>query len=106
MRCVFFSCTPGNQAPWLITESIGGANKDEVRYTPLPPTSDIETTAYAVLALVTIGDNGAARDPVLWLQRKQNGYGGYQSTQVRWTSLHTCMMVCNEFLRSFGYVGH
>ncbi len=43
--------------------------------------SDIETTAYATLALVRHGDSFNASRSAKWLISKRNAYGGYGSTQ-------------------------
>ncbi len=49
---------------------------------PLPNrTADIETTAYAMLALVRHGDVLNAGRAARWLTSKRNAYGGYGSTQ-------------------------
>lgn len=51
-----------------------------------PPSIDIEMTAYALLAYVTVGDIEAALPIVNWLIEQQLSSGGFGSTQVRLTS--------------------
>ncbi len=54
----------------------------EGRFMPEPNRSaEIETTAYAALALVKHGDAFNASQAARWLVSKRNAYGGYGSTQ-------------------------
>ncbi|MFH1088180.1 MAG: alpha-2-macroglobulin family protein, partial [Chloroflexota bacterium] len=48
---------------------------------PRRQTADIETTAYAMLALMKYGDAINAAKAAKWLVSKRNAYGGYGSTQ-------------------------
>lgn len=52
---------------------------------PLPPrpapTAAIETTGYAALALLQLGDRANAARAVRWLATQRNAFGGYGSTQ-------------------------
>ena len=48
---------------------------------PQPNTASIETTAYAVLALIRSGDSLNASRAAKWLVSQRNAYGGYGSTQ-------------------------
>ena len=47
--------------------------------------TDIEQTAYALLAVLEMGGKGAISDSVpivRWLSKQRNGLGGWSSTQV------------------------
>ncbi|XP_078507565.1 alpha-2-macroglobulin-like protein 1 isoform X2 [Lissotriton helveticus] len=51
-----------------------------------PQSVDVETTAYVLLALISVpsvpgADIGKAAQIVMWLSRQQNAYGGFASTQ-------------------------
>ncbi len=50
-------------------------------YPPRNQSADIETTAYATLALVKHGDAFNASRAARWLTSRRNAYGGYGSTQ-------------------------
>ena len=53
-----------------------------IRFQPQPNRSaEIETTAYATLALTGYGDSFNASKAAKWLVSKRNAYGGYGSTQ-------------------------
>jgi CD109 antigen len=54
-----------------------GAN----RYNPPNRSATIETTGYALLALVAHGDRVTAAQAARWLVSKRNSYGGWDSTQ-------------------------
>ncbi|XP_070198324.1 CD109 antigen-like [Littorina saxatilis] len=54
---------------------------DSVYFRRPPGPSDIEVTAYCILAFNTIGKVNEARELVLWLQKQQNSNGGFRSTQ-------------------------
>ena len=60
-----------------------------LRFRPEPNRSaQIETTAYATLALVKHGDAINAGKAAKWLTSKRNAYGGYGSTQDTVVALH------------------
>jgi len=46
-----------------------------------PPSSSVETTAYALLALVSNGQMAESLDVVRWLVAQRNSYGGFGSSQ-------------------------
>ena len=46
--------------------------------------SDVEISAYCLLALHTVKKVDEGREILLWLQKQQNSNGGFSSTQVHW----------------------
>jgi CD109 antigen len=69
--------------PTMTPEAQGGvAMAPEIRFQPQPNRSaEIETTAYATLALTSHGDSFNASKAAKWLVSKRNAYGGFGSTQ-------------------------
>jgi CD109 antigen len=60
----------------------GAAPMPAIRFQPQPNRSaEIETTAYATLALTSHSDSFNASKSARWLVSKRNAYGGYGSTQ-------------------------
>jgi CD109 antigen len=66
-------------APTALSQLLELAQSDEngIHWTPF----DIETTSYAVLALIEAGNFGPVNDAVAWLAAQRNSLGGYTSTQ-------------------------
>jgi len=60
-----------------------GQDKQEMLRSPDPRSrsTEIETTAYATLALIKHGDSFNASRAAKWLVSRRNAYGGYGSTQ-------------------------
>jgi hypothetical protein len=64
---------------WLLDQQCpdGGFRNNETPHTPTGCSSDVETTAFAVQALVEVGEDTA--DATAWLDGQQNGDGGFGS---------------------------
>lgn len=53
---------------------------------------DIEITSYVLLTYNILKQFSKGRELLLWLQRNQNGIGGFSSTQV---GIYQSVFVCN-----------
>ena len=74
-------------APWKKTAESKNDKNENFYHGPAGP-SDIEITSYCVLAYLKIGQPSDAQNLVKWLQKQQNTFGGYCSTQVSF--MHFC----------------
>ena len=96
-------------APWRQQkESDTVKPTDTYRYHPPSGPSDIETSAYCLLAYNMIRKVTEGREILLWLQKQQNSRGGFGSTQVQceiWTGCSLSWFACScvQGLLSFKY---
>jgi hypothetical protein len=56
-------------------------DKDTTEYFYQPKPVDVETTSYALLTYMTLGDTNKGLPVVRWLTSQRNAFGGFSSTQ-------------------------
>ncbi|KAK7114959.1 CD109 antigen-like isoform X3 [Littorina saxatilis] len=87
-------------APWRKQkESTTVKPEDSYYYHPPPGPSDIEVTAYCILAYTAIGEVAEGRPLILWLQKQQNSNGGFRSTQDTVMALQAISKYAANFSR-------
>jgi CD109 antigen len=69
----------GPGSPGILADKEAGSGEED--YLPAHGTASIETTGYAVMALIEHGDDFNASRAAKWLVSQRNAYGGYGSTQ-------------------------
>ncbi|XP_022103653.1 complement C3-like [Acanthaster planci] len=73
---------------WAADDSSFGAGRKPYWYVGRPKAIEVETTSYALLALLTVGDIPYTHAIVNWLTNQENYDGGFASTQDTVVALH------------------